>query len=115
MASAAPALPAGVTPQLIAQGDSLFAARSCARCHGAAGVGGQNGPSLVAGAWLHGGRDYTNLVRIITNGMPRDSVKDATRRFAMNPRGGGQTLLTDDQIRAVAAYVWSISSAKAAQ
>jgi cytochrome c oxidase cbb3-type subunit 3 len=112
-------MPAGVTTTLIARGDSIFNTPSptgqlpsCARCHGAQGAGGQNGPSLTTGPWLHGGRDFNNLVRIITNGMPRDSLKDPARRFAMNPRGGQAMNLSDDLVRAVAAYVWSISSGK---
>lgn len=120
-AASAPAMPAGVTAQLIAQGDSIYNSptpqgqpMSCVRCHGPKGDGGQNGPSLTTGPWLHGGRDPANLARIITNGMPRDSIA-ATRRFAMNARGGQQANLSDAQIRAVAAYVWSISAAKTAQ
>jgi mono/diheme cytochrome c family protein len=121
VAAAAPAMPAGVTAQLIAQGDSIYNSpnpqgqpMSCTRCHGAKGDGGQNGPSLTTGPWLHGGRDPVNLARIITNGMPRDSIS-STRRFAMNPRGGQQANLSDAQIRALAAYVWSISANKTAQ
>ena len=113
-------MPAGVTTQLIAQGDSIYNSptpqgqpMSCARCHGAKGDGGQNGPSLTTGPWLHGGRDPANLARIITNGLPRDSIA-ATRRFAMNARGGPANL-GDAQIRALAAYIWSISANKTAQ
>lgn len=106
-----PAAPPEVTPALIATGDSLFAARSCQRCHGAKGSGGRNGPDLTVGPWLHGGRDYSNLVRIVTNGVPRDSIKETTRPFPMNPRGG-QPVLTDPEIKAISAYVWSISAGK---
>jgi mono/diheme cytochrome c family protein len=109
-APAAPATPPEVTPRAIAEGDSIFAVRACSRCHGPKGTGGTNGPDLTTGPWLHGGGAFPNLVRLITNGVPRDSLKTA-RQFAMNPRGGG-TPLTDAQIQSVAAYVWSISRAK---
>jgi mono/diheme cytochrome c family protein len=104
----APALPAGVTPALIARGDSLYHARSCVRCHGPAGAGGQNGPVLSDREWLHHAGAYDEIVRTITTGVPRAALKDQTRRFAMNARGG-QPVLDDDEIRAIAAYVWSLS------
>jgi len=106
-----PAMPAGVTAASIAVGDSIFASGGCQRCHGVKGVGAQNGPSLVAGAWLHSTGKYEEIVATITNGVPRTALKDQTRRFPMNPRGGPMNL-NDDQVKAVAAYVYSISRDK---
>ena len=108
------ALPRDVTPAMISLGDSLFNNGACRRCHGQAGVGGNNGPSLTTGAWLHGPGTFDRLVTTITTGVPRDSLKDTSRRFGMNPRGGPMQL-TDDQVRAIAAYVHSISRAKTVQ
>jgi mono/diheme cytochrome c family protein len=115
-AGSGPALPPGVTPQLIAQGDSIFnntvpQLTPCARCHGPKGAGAQNGPSLVEGPWLQIGGSYDELVTIITTGVPREKIKDASHRFAMQPRGAIMAL-TDPQIKALAAYVYSISRAK---
>jgi mono/diheme cytochrome c family protein len=110
--STGPALPAGVTMALMTQGDSLFNAGSCQRCHGAKGIGAQNGPSLVAGPWLHHAGTYEEIVGTITTGIAREKLKDTTRRFPMGARGGQQMNLKDEQIRAVAAYVWSISRDK---
>jgi mono/diheme cytochrome c family protein len=107
-AALAPSMPSGVTPALIARGDSLFHARSCIRCHGQGGAGGQNGPVLNDNTWLHHSGAYEQIISTITTGVPRDQLKDQTRRFAMNPRGG-QPVLNDDEIRAIAAYVWRIS------
>ncbi len=103
-----PVMPAGVTPASIAMGDSIFNTGACQRCHGQKGAGGQNGPSLVAGPWLHSTGKYEEIVATITTGVPRTALKDQTRRFPMNPRGGPMNL-TDDQVKAVAAYVYSIS------
>ena len=112
-AARGPVMPASVTPALIAIGDSLFNTNNapCQRCHGQKGIGGNNGPSLVAGPWLHSAGKYEEVVATITTGVPRAELKDATRRFPMNPRGGPMNL-TDDQVKAIAAYVWSISRDK---
>lgn len=105
--NAAPA----VAPALIAEGDSLFNTGACVRCHGARGVGGANGPSLVTGPWLQQQGSVDELTALIIAGVPRERLKDPTRRFAMNPRGGPMNL-NDPQARALASYVWSISRDK---
>jgi mono/diheme cytochrome c family protein len=108
---AAPVMPAGVTPALIATGDSIYHAHACARCHGAKGVGGQNGPLLAKGdtaKWLHSSGKYEEIVATITRGVPRDSLRDKTRRFAMNPRGSNPPI-SDDAVKAVAAYIWKLN------
>jgi len=102
-------LPAGVTPRTIALGDSLFHASSCTRCHGADAKGAQNGPNLTTATHIHVNGTYEDFVRLITSGVPKDSVQDKSRRFGMQPRGGTQKPLNDEQIRAVAAYVYSLS------
>lgn len=102
-------LPAGVTTAMIAEGDSLFHAASCVRCHGADAKGAQNGPSLMGPTFMHVNGTYEDFVRLIMSGVPADSIKDKTHRFAMRPKGGGQTPLTDDQVKAVAAYVYTLS------
>jgi mono/diheme cytochrome c family protein len=107
-AAARAALPTGVTPQMVALGDSLFNNGACQRCHSKGGVGGQNGPVLTDNQWIHIDGSYDAIVRVVTTGVPKAAVKDSTRRFGMNPRGGPMNL-TDDQVRAVAAYVFSIS------
>lgn len=107
--SASSGLPAGVTMAMVAQGDSLFHSASCVRCHGADAKGAQNGPNLTGPSFLHVNGTYEDFVRIIMSGVPADSIKDSSHRFPMRPRGGGQTPLTDDQVKAVAAYVYSLS------
>ena len=107
---AAPKRPAEVTPAAIALGDSIFNNATCQRCHGKDAVGGQNGPKLTTGQWLHGSGSYEDIVKTITTGVPREAIKDPTRRFNMRARGGVQPLLTDDQVKAVAANVWSLSN-----
>jgi cytochrome c553 len=108
---AVPSMPAGVTAAMIAQGDSIYHAHACARCHGAKGAGGQNGPLLAKGdtaKWLHSSGKYEEIVATITRGVPRDSLRDKTRRFAMNPRGSNPPI-NDDAVKAVAAYIWKLN------
>jgi len=110
---AAHAQGAAVTDAAIALGDSIYHSGGCQRCHGQKGAGANNGPSLVSGPWVQHAGSYEAIVATITNGVPRDKVKDASRRFPMGPRGGPMNL-DDAQVQAVAAYVWSISRAKTA-
>jgi hypothetical protein len=72
------------------------------------GVGTRNGPTLADSAWLQIDGSYTEIVRIITEGVPMARIKDSTHTLEMHPRGGLQNPLSDDQIRAVAAYVFSL-------
>jgi mono/diheme cytochrome c family protein len=109
MKAVASNVPAAVTPAAIAMGDSIFNTASCQRCHGKGGVGATNGPSLTSGKWQHGSGSYDDILRTITTGVPKDSIKDPSHPFAMRARGGVNPLLTDDQVAAVAAYVYKIS------
>ena len=108
---AALVMPAGVTTAMIAMGDSIFHANACARCHGPTAHGAQNGPPLVKGdsvRWLHSNGSYDGIVRTITAGVPKDSLVDKTRRFQMNPRGSNPPI-SDDAVKAVAAYIWKLN------
>ncbi len=96
------------TPLMVAEGDSLFHARSCKNCHGADAMGAKNGPNLVSGPMVHTGGRYEQIVRIVTSGVPLDSIKDKSHTKAMGGHGGNPPL-TDMQIRSVAAYVFSLS------
>jgi mono/diheme cytochrome c family protein len=101
--------PPQVTPVSVALGDSLFNTGNCQRCHGKGGIGAQNAPTLDGKKWLQlKTGSYEEIVKIITEGVPQAAIKDASHRFAMRPRGGNMNL-TDPQVQAVAAYVWSLT------
>jgi mono/diheme cytochrome c family protein len=103
------ALPTGVTKDMVAEGDSIFNNASCQRCHGKGGKGSENGPDLSAGKFEHISGSYDEIVKIITTGVPAAEIKHPEHPYAMRARGGVQPLLTDAQVRAVAAYVFTIS------
>jgi mono/diheme cytochrome c family protein len=98
-------LPADVTPAMIEEGKTLFAGGACAKCHGAGGNGGQNGPSLADATWVQGDGSFNFILKTIQTGVPKASIK-GTYPFAMRPMGGGT--FTEAQVRSIAAYVYSI-------
>jgi mono/diheme cytochrome c family protein len=99
-------LPAGVTAAMIAQGKTLFAGPGlCSVCHGADAKGLPNlGVNLTDREWLHSDGSYQALVKQVTTGVPAGQSKSG---IVMPPKGG--SAITDEQVRAVAAYVWSLS------
>jgi cbb3-type cytochrome c oxidase subunit III len=112
-AAAAPAgeAPAGATQAMVDEGSTLFhGAGLCATCHGvdAKGVPGL-GANLTDTVWLHSDGSYPAIVKQIMEGVPANV---STSGSAMPAKGGSS--LTDDQVKAVAAYVWSLSHPKPA-
>ena len=98
-----------VTPANVALGDSLFNNGACQRCHGKGGVGAANAPALDGKKWLQlKSGSYEEIVKIITEGVAQTAIKEPSHRFAMRARGGPMNL-TDPQVQALAAYVWTLS------
>lgn len=101
-------LPPGVTPAMIVAGRSYFQGEGfCRTCHGSDARGGI-GPNLTDRVWLHGRGSYPEIVARVLKGVPSDSSQTGV---IMPPRGGSG--LTEEQVRAVAAYVWSLSRSPA--
>jgi mono/diheme cytochrome c family protein len=93
----------------VQHGDSLFHTRGCYKCHGNDAKGRKNGPNLTSGPYLHVDGTYAGFVRLITSGVPEDSIKEKSHEFDMQPRGGNRNPMTDAEILDVAAYVYSLS------
>ncbi|HWP39072.1 MAG TPA: cytochrome c [Gemmatimonadales bacterium] len=108
-AQKADSLPPGVTAKMVTDGAALFkGAGLCSACHGADGKGLPSlGPDLTDTKWLHSKGTYDELVKQITAGVPADK---STTGMMMPPKGGAA--ITDEQVKAVAAYVWSLSRVK---
>jgi len=106
-ATASLPVPNGATKEMVALGDRIYHGQvggaTCVGCHGAAGTGTTLGPNLTDTQWLWGDGSYRAIVKTITAGVPEPKKY----RSPMPPMGGAQ--LTDDQVRAVAAYVWGLS------
>lgn len=108
-AQQADSLPAGVTAAMVADGKKVFQGPGlCTACHGpqAKGIGGL-GPDLTDGTWLHSDGSYEALVAQITAGVP---ANESTTGLVMPPKGGAN--LSEEQVRSVAAYVWSLRTSK---
>ena len=101
------ALPAGVSPAMIAVGDSIFHKGSCQRCHGMNAKGTVRAPDLTDATWSQITGTYAEIVDIVTTGISKAKIKLVGAPFEMKPRGGSN--LTDEQVRDVAAYVYSLS------
>lgn len=99
-------LPEGVTMAMVDEGETLFTgAGICASCHGPEGEGIPNlGDNLTDDEWLHSDGSYEAIVATIMNGV---SAEASTSGVPMPARAG--TNISDDQVRAAAAYVWTLS------
>ncbi len=97
----------GVTKQMIDAGKPLFSSRGlCNACHGPEGKGIPNlGADLTDDEWLHSDGSYEGILSTITEGVSPDKSSTGT---VMPPKGGSS--LSDEQLKAVAAYVWSLTN-----
>lgn len=105
-AAAVQELPSGVTPEMVQEGERIFVGSGfCHNCHGRNGRGlPQLGSDLTDGGWQHNDGSYEGLVERIGAGVPAERSGSGV---PMPPAGGAR--LTPEQIRAVAAYVWTLS------
>ncbi len=96
--------PAGITPELIAQGDKVFhGPGNCYACHGT-NAQGAVGPNLTDAEWLHSKGSFEDIVAQVTKGVPKEESKSG---IPMPAKGGSS--ISDDDVKAVAAYVYSLS------
>ena len=97
-------LPAGVTTAMVQSGRQLYTGTGqCSTCHGDDGRGTMLGPNLTDREWLNIDGSFDALVTVITNGVPQPKAHPQP----MLPKGGSN--MSTDQVRAVAAYVYTLS------
>lgn len=93
------------TDSTIARGRKVYnGPANCSACHGAEGHGTKAAPDLTDATWARGRGTYLDILDRVTHGVPR---RESPTGQAMPMRGW--TPLGDDDVRAVAAYVWSLS------
>lgn len=105
--ASAQALPEGVTQAMVDKGKEIYAKQGlCYACHGQEGKG-LVGPNLTDEVWLHSKGSFEEIVVQITKGVPKEESKSGV---PMPPKGGSS--ISDDDVKAVAAYVYSLSHKK---
>jgi cbb3-type cytochrome c oxidase subunit III len=94
----------GYSADLVAKGDAIFhGPGNCYACHGSKAEG-LVGPNLTDAEWIHSKGSYDEIVAQVIHGVPKAESKSG---IEMPPKGGGA--LSDDDVKAVAAYVHSLS------
>jgi mono/diheme cytochrome c family protein len=99
---------AAISAPVIALGDSIFhgkaAGGACLMCHGADAKGTPGlAPNLTDAKWLNGDGSFVFIVSTVEKGVADPKEGPAP----MPPMGGSH--LTPEQVRAVAAYVYSLT------
>jgi mono/diheme cytochrome c family protein len=102
-AAPAPADAASPAGALAARGDVVFhGPGNCYACHGSKGAGSL-APSLADETWIHSKGTLEEITAQIIHGVTKEESKSG---IAMPPKGGAT--LSDDDVKAVAAYVYSL-------
>lgn len=102
-------LPEGVTAAQVQQGQQIFTGQGiCFTCHASDATGSVLGPNLTDDTWLWvdpaAGDVLTQIATIVQTGVTQPKEHSAP----MPAMGGAQ--LSEAQIAAVAAYVYSLSA-----
>lgn len=99
-------LPEGVTAEMVAEGQQVYGgAGICSSCHGPEGAGVPNlGADLTDDEWVHSDGSYEGIVEGIMTGV---TAQESSSGVPMPAKGG--TNITDEQVKAVAAYVWTLN------
>jgi len=97
-------LPEGVTPAMVGEGETIFSgAGLCHTCHMAGGTGGTLAPDLTDDEWINIDGSYDAIVNLVNTGVPEPKQHAGP----MLPKGGSS--ISEDQVKAVAAYVWTLN------
>jgi mono/diheme cytochrome c family protein len=104
-----PPLPAGMTVDMLVDGDRLFHGRGgCFACHGAEAQGLPAAGDGITSALFYARHEWRSIDSLITAGIP-DAL---TRSPIAMPARGARGDLSPEEIRRLAAYVWAISGVK---
>jgi mono/diheme cytochrome c family protein len=99
--------PQGATAEDVTAGQQIFTATgNCYTCHGPDAKGTPLAPNLTDAEWINIGGTFAEIQTVVKNGVPTPKQHPAPM-----PAMGGANL-SDDQVRQVAAYVWSLGGGK---
>ncbi len=106
--ASAQALPAGVTQEQFDKGKAVWSGSGlCFACHGMKAEGAV-GPKLTnrdATGWWHSDGSIAGIAAFVTAGV----VKEKAKSGILMPAKGGNAKLSDEDVKAVSAYVYAIS------
>jgi mono/diheme cytochrome c family protein len=94
-------LPPNATKESAEKGRDLYI--TCAPCHGLDARGTRLGPSLRDQEWIRGSGSYEEIQQVIRDGVPE------TKNFPVPMPAGGGGAPGDEQVRALATYVYALS------
>ncbi|MGQ0563208.1 MAG: c-type cytochrome [Gemmatimonadota bacterium] len=98
------AVPEGASAADVEAGSKIFSSTgNCFTCHGQNGAGTGLAPALNDAKWINIDGSFASIQQIIAAGVPAPKEHPAP----MPAKGGAP--LTDQQVRQVAAYVYSLS------
>lgn len=97
--------PPGATAEMVAAGQQTFNT-VCVACHGPDAKGTQLAPNLTDSEWINTDGTYEGIVATVTSGVPQPKQHPSPM-----PAMGGASL-TEQQVRDVSAYVWSLGGGK---
>ena len=107
--TALPALPAGMTTDMLVEGDRIFHGKGgCFACHGAEAQGLPAAGDGITTALFYARHEWRSIDSLITAGIP-DAL---TRSPIAMPARGARGDLTAEEIQRVAAYVWAINGVR---
>jgi len=99
--------PHGATAEDVTAGQQIFTSTgNCYTCHGPDAKGTALAPNLTDSEWLNIDGTFAAIQQNVKTGVPQPKQHPA----AMPAMGGAN--LSDDQIRQVSAYVWSLGGGK---
>lgn len=105
--TASGAAPQGATAEDVTAGQQIFVGTgNCYTCHGPDGKGTQLAPNLTDAEWINVGGTFPEIQTVVKTG-----VATPKQHPAPMPAMGGAAL-SDDQVRQVSAYVWSLGGGK---
>jgi cbb3-type cytochrome c oxidase subunit III len=101
---------ANISPQLVALGESVFEGKTgggiCYTCHGPDATGTKTGPDLTDQQWLNATGNLESIEQVVREGVPEPKQFDA-------PMPAFGSTLSDEHVKAVSAYVFSLSHPQA--
>lgn len=97
-------VPAGATAADVTEGQKIFTSTgNCFTCHGQNGAGTGMAPPLNDTKWINVAGDFASIQQVVNAGVQQPKEFPAP----MPAKGGAA--LTEQQVKQVAAYVYSIS------